>query len=154
MDKNIEFLKYIYMSAMKARDACENVAYVCETEDMLTLLDTRVYDYDALMSECIEKLDSYNLDLLKEKTIIKKIKDEKNIKSNIFSYDFLEVNEIEKVDDSFLAKQLIKGASAGKIDVSKKLSNGQNIYTKGIKKIATKLLTIEDKNIKQFKEYV
>ena len=142
MEKEIEFLQYIYQNAKMGIVGIDDIKSHIEDEDLKKTITRQKSEYESIANECIKILANYK-------------KDEEDISnmSKIMSYVMVNMQMLKDDSASNIAKLMIEGSNKGIIQINEKLNNYANINPKIIK-LAKKLLVTEQHNIDDLKIYL
>ena len=142
MEKEVEFLNYMYQNAKMGIVGIDDIKSHIEDEDLKKLIARQRSEYESIADECIEILASMG-------------KDEEDISnmSKVMSYMMVSMEMLKDDSSSNIAKLMIEGSNKGIIQINKKLNSFNNIDSK-IVKLAKKLLATEQHNIDDLKIYL
>jgi len=142
MEKNIDFLNYMYKNAKMGIIGIDDVYPKAKSKEMKELLQKQRGEYDDFCNQVAESLKKHEA----------KVEDI-NIMAKVGSSFMSSVKLAEDHSDSNIAKLMIEGTNKGIIEINEKLNNIPNIE-KDTKKIAFKLLKIEQHNLTELKKYL
>ena len=143
MNKDIEFLDYIYQNSEMGVLGIDHVLnHICD-ESLEKIIITQKEEYETIMEEAKEIYKKYGKD---EKELSKLSK----LSSNIMS-EMMMINK--KGDDSAIAKLMMEGNNKGIIAITEKINHYEN-SDQEIKKLAEKLLATEQHNLDEMKKYL
>lgn len=142
MKDNIDYLNYIYQNARMGIIGIDNISCKVENIDLKKVISEQYDDYNSICDECIKLFLKYKKE---EKDI--------NMLAKINAYISANMNLIGKELDKEIAKLMIKGSNTGIIEIIKNNHKYEHC-DKEIKKIADKLLKIEEKNLEKLKPYL
>ena len=142
MEKDLDFLNYMYKNAKMGIVGIDDVIKKAKAKDLKDVLYKQKLEYEAICKE-IEKV----LEKKEAKT------EEINIMAKVASSFMSSIKLAEDSTDSMIAKMMIEGTNKGIIEINEKLNNIPNI-DRSTKKIALKLLKIEQLNLSELKKYL
>ncbi len=142
MEKDLDFLNYMYKNAKMGIVGIDDVLPKAKAKEMKDILYNQKLDYESICKE-VEKI-------LKRKEA--KV-EELNLMAKVGSSFMSSLKLAEDNSDSMIAKMMIEGTNKGIIEINEKLNNIPNI-SKETKRIANKLLKIEQNNSSELKKYL
>ena len=139
MEKEVEFLKFLYQNAKMGIVGIDDIKSHIEDEDLKKLISRQRSE---VANECIIILNEMG-------------KDEEDISgmSKIMSYMVVGMEMLKDDSSSNIAKLMIEGSNKGIIQINEKLNDYSNVNPK-ITKLAKKLLKTEQHNIDDLKIYL
>ena len=142
MEKEVEFLKFLYQNAKMGIVGIDDIKSHIEDEDLKKLISRQRSEYEEVANECIIILNEMG-------------KDEEDISgmSKIMSYMVVGMEMLKDDSSSNIAKLMIEGSNKGIIQINEKLNDYSNVNPK-ITKLAKKLLKTEQHNIDDLKIYL
>jgi len=143
MDKNIEFLNYIYQNAEMGLVGIDQIIERVSDEDLEHLILEQRAEYAHIMEEAKEIYKKYGKD---EKELSKLTK----LSSNIMTEMMLLA---KKGETKVIAKMMIEGSNKGIIAITEKLNHYEESDSE-IKELAKKLLATEQHNLDELKKYL
>jgi len=143
MNKDVEFLDYIYQNAEMGLVGIDKIIDKVENEDLEKLILEQRAEYHHIMEEAQDIYKKYGKD---EKELSKLTK----ISSNIMTDMMLMA---KKGETNLIAKMMIEGSNKGIIAITEKLNNFQDCDDE-IKTLAEKLLATEQHNLDELKKYL
>ena len=136
MDKNVEFLNYIYQNAEMGKNTLSQLIDITEDDNYKELLKSHLITYITIYDNTEKELQEIN-------------KKAKGI--NIFPKS--STSTMLNKSPSHISEMLIQGSTMGIIDMTKKLKEYNNV--KGyVLSIANELLTFERNSIEEYKKYL
>lgn len=142
MEKEIEFLQFIYQNAKMGIVGIDDIKSHIEDDDLKKLIARQRSEYESISNDAITIL----ADLGKDEKDISKM-------SKIMSYMMVNMEMLKDDSKSNIAKLMIEGSNKGVIQINKKLNDYSNVNPKIIK-LAKKLLATEEHNIDDLKIYL
>ena len=142
MEKDLDFLNYMYKNAKMGIIGINDILSKTKAKEMKDLLYKQKLEYEGICKD-VEKI------LEKKEAKVEDIGMMAKISSSFMS----SVKLAEDKSDSMIAKMMIEGTNKGIIEINEKLNNIPNI-SKEAKKIAMKLLKIEQFNLTELKKYL
>ena len=142
MEKDLDFLNYMYKNAKMGIVGIDDVLSKAKSKDMKDVLYKQKLEYEGICKE-VEKI------LEKKEAKVEEISMMAKVSSSFMS----SLKLAEDKSDSMIAKMMIEGTNKGIIEINEKLNNIPNI-SKETKKIARKLLKIEQYNLTELKKYL
>lgn len=142
MDKETEFLEYIYQNAKMGIIGIDNIKDNITEADLLNTIKEQERDYYMICNKAT------NLLLDRDKTV----KDVSSM-AKIMTYIDVKLNTKEKTSNNMIAKMMIKGSNRGIIEIEEKLNNYKEIDKKIIN-LAKELLKIEKRNLDNLKKFL
>lgn len=142
MDKETEFLKYIYQNAKMGIIGIDNIKANIKDEDLLNTIKEQERDYYMICNKAT------NLLLDRDSTV----KDIGGI-TKMMTYIDAKLNTKEETNNNTIAKMMIKGSNRGIIEIEEKLNNYKEIDKKVIS-LAKELLKIEKRNLDNLKKFL
>lgn len=142
MEKEVEFLQYMYQNAKMGIQGIDDIKSHIEDEDLKKTITRQRSEYESIANDCIEILSELG-------------KDEEDISnmSKIMSYVMVSIQMLKDDSSKNIAKLMIEGSNKGIIQINEKLNSYTNINPKIIK-LAKKLLATEQHNIDDLKIYL
>lgn len=142
MDKETEFLEYIYQNAKMGIIGIDNIKEKIKDEDLLNTIKEQERDYYMICNKAT------NLLLDRDRTV----KDVSGM-SKMMTYIDAKLNTKEEPNNNTIAKMMIKGSNRGIIEIEEKLNNYKEIDKKIIN-LAKELLKIEKRNLDNLKKFL
>ena len=142
MEKNIDFLNYIYKNAEMGIIGIDDVYPKAKSKDLKRLLDKEKIEYEDICNQVKELLKN-------EEAQVEKI----NIMAKVGSSFVSSVEIAKDHTDSTIAKLMIEGTNKGIIEITEKLNNIPNIDKKA-KHLAMRHLKTLQNNITELKKYL
>ncbi len=142
MDKNVEFLNYIYQNAEMGKNTLSQLIDITEDDNYKELLKSHLITYITIYDNTEKELQEINK---KAKGI--------NIFSKSSTSTMINLKTMLNKSTSHISEMLIQGSTMGIIDMTKKLKEYNNV--KGyVLSIANELLTFERNSIEEYKKYL
>lgn len=142
MDKNVEFLNYIYQNAEMGKNTLSQLIDITEDDNYKELLKSHLITYITIYDNTEKELQEINK---KAKGI--------NIFSKSSTSTMINLKTMLNKSPSHISEMLIQGSTMGIIDMTKKLKEYNNV--KGyVLSIANELLTFERNSIEEYKKYL
>lgn len=142
MEKDLDFLNYMYKNAQMGIIGIDNVIDKAKGKQLKTLLEKQRVQYEEICNEA-EKL------LKKEDGTVEGI----NTMARVSTTFMANMEMAKEPNDSCIAKMMIEGTNKGIIEINEKLNNIPNIPKKIID-LAKKLLKTEQNNLEELKKYL
>ena len=142
MEKNLDFLNYMFKNAKMGIIGIDDVYPKVKAKELKKLLQKQRNEYDNICSKAIELLKKHDAEV-----------EDLNVMAKIGSSFVSSIEIAKNHSDSTIAKLMIEGTNKGIIEINEKLNNIPNI-DKETKKIALKLLKIEQYNLTELKKYL
>jgi len=142
MDKNVEFLNYIYQNAEMGKDTINQLIGISEDEEYKKMLRSQLQEYKMIYDSTNEKLKELN----------KEAKDI-NAFSKLSTYGMINIKTLANKSPSHISEMLIQGSTMGIVDLTKKLKEYADA-DKEILALANKLLQLEQNNVEECKKYL
>lgn len=142
MNRNVEFLNYIYQNSKMGEDTITQLIKITESEDIKSDLENHLKGYRKILDKCNNKLEELN-------------KESKDLSAwtKITTYLMITMNTMTDKSASHISEMLIQGSTMGVIDITKKLNEYENTM-EDIKQIAKELQSIEQTNIDDLKKFI
>lgn len=144
MNKDIEFLDYIFKNAQMGVVGIENILDRIENVNLEKLINEQKEAYEDILKAAKEIYKKYGKD---EKEITKMAKISSNITAN------MKLLQKNKDNDHIIAKMMIDGNNKGIIAITEKLNSFKNCDSE-IQSLAEKLLKTEQHNLDELKKYL
>ncbi|MGJ0846329.1 hypothetical protein ACR77J_06560 [Tissierella praeacuta] len=142
MDKNVEFLNYIYQNAEMGKNTLSQLIDITKDDNYKELLKLHLITYITIYDNTEKELQEINK---KAKGI--------NIFSKSSTSTMINLKTMLNKSTSHISEMLIQGSTMGIIDMTKKLKEYNNV--KGyVLSIANELLTFERNSIEEYKKYL
>lgn len=142
MDKNVEFLNYIYQNAEMGENTLSQLIDITEDDNYKELLKSHLITYITIYDNTEKELQEINK---KAKGI--------NIFSKSSTSTMINLKTMLNKSTSHISEMLIQSSTMGIIDMTKKLKEYNNV--KGyVLSIANELLTFERNSIEEYKKYL
>ena len=142
MEKDLDFLNFMYKNAKMGIIGIDDVLPKATTKEMKKLLNNQKMDYERICQDIQKVLEK------KEAKV-----EEVGLVAKVSSSFMSSVKLAEDKSDSMIAKMMIEGTNKGIIEINEKINNIPNI-SKEAKKIAIRLLKIEQQNLTELKKYL
>lgn len=143
MNKDVEFLDYIYQNAEMGVNGINQIVDRVDHAELAHLMEEQKEEYERILEEAKEIYKKYGKD---EKELGKLTK--------ISSYIMTEMMMLtKKGEDNAIAKMMIEGSNKGIIEITEKLNSFQNCDEE-IRSLAEKLLATEQHNLDELKKYL
>ncbi len=143
MNKNVEFLDYIYQNAEMGVNGINQIVDRVDNAELAKLMEEQKEEYDHILESAKEIYKKYGQE---EKELGKLTK--------ITSYVMTEMMMMSKKgEDNSVAKMMIEGSNKGIIEITEKI-NHYETCDKEIKSLAEKLLATEQHNLDELKKYL
>lgn len=143
MNKNIEFLDYIYQNAEMGVNGINQIVDRVDNASLANLMQEQKEEYDIILNEAKEIYKKYG----KEEKELGKI-------TKITSYMMTEMMIMSKKgEDNAIAKMMIEGSNKGIIEITEKINHFED-SDQEIKDLAKKLLATEQHNLDELKKYL
>ena len=142
MEKEIEFLNYIFKNAEMGIIGIDQVITEVENVDFERLLNEQRDDYKVICMEAKELLNEYN-------ETSKHIGNMAKISSDVM----VKMEMLKDKSINTIAKMMIEGTNKGIIEIQEKINN-YDVENKDIVHLAKKLLKMEERNIEYLKEFL
>ena len=142
MDKNIEFLNYIYQNSKMGEVSITEFLKILTNDKMREVLKNQLNEYRKVIYDCDSKLQELN-------------KETKGLSAwtKISTYIMLKMNTMTDKSGTHIAEMMIQGSTMGIIDITKKLSEYDSCM-EDIKNIALELKNVEQKNVDELKQFI
>mgnify|MGYP001333913378 CR=1 FL=1 len=142
MDKNVEFLNYIYQNAEMGKNTLSQLIDITEDDNYKELIKSHLITYITIYDNTEKELQEINK---KAKGI--------NIFPKSSTSTMINLKTMLNKSPSHISEMLIQGSTMGIIDMTKKLKEYNNV--KGyVLSIANELLTFERNSIEEYKKYL
>ncbi|MBQ6687181.1 MAG: hypothetical protein IJN03_01505 [Bacilli bacterium] len=143
MNKNIEFLDYIYQNAEMGVNGINQIVDRVDNASLANLMEEQKEEYDTILNEAKEIYKKYG----KEEKELGKI-------TKITSYMMTEMMMMSKKgENNAIAKMMIEGSNKGIIEITEKI-NHYDDADEEIVSLAKKLLATEQHNLDELKKYL
>ncbi|MDP4145797.1 MAG: hypothetical protein Q8936_15130 [Bacillota bacterium] len=142
MNSNIELLNYIHQNSQMGRIAVEQTYREVEDENFKQLLQSQINEYEKIYDKAEEKIQKEG-GKAKENSPIRKIQ----------SYIMINLNTINDKSPSHIAQLIIRGATMGVIDITKRIKEYREVDEE-ILELANDLLKFEQRNIEELKKFL
>lgn len=142
MDKETEFLEYIYQNAKMGIIGIDNIKEAIKDESLLKTIKEQERDYYNICTKAT------NLLLDKDQ----KVKDVSGMAKIMTKID-AKLNTKEETSNNTIAKMMIKGSNKGIMEIQEKLNNYRDVDKK-ITALAKELLNIEKRNLNNLKKFL
>ncbi len=142
MEKNIDFLNYMYKNAQMGIIGIDDVYPKSKSKDFKCILDKQKIEYEDICNQAKELLKKQDAKA-----------EEINIMAKVGSSFGSSMEIANDHSDSTIAKLMIEGTNKGIIEINEKLNNIPNI-DKSTKKLAMRLLKTEKNNLEELKKYL
>lgn len=142
MDKNTEFLNYIYQNSQMGIKTLNQLIEIVEDNNFKNQLQTQLNEYTSINSVALQKLKELG-------------HEEKGIgnMAKISAYMSISIKTLIDKSPCHISEMLIQGSTMGIIDATKNIQK-YNDADNQILQIADKLLKTEQNNIEQLKHYL
>ena len=142
MDKEVEFLQFIYHNAKMGIEGINDIKKHIETDELKELIARQKSEYESIANDAIVLINKLG-------------KDEEDISniSKVMSYMMVNMQMLKDDSESNIAKLMIEGSNKGVIQITEKINHYNNVNPKIIK-LAKKLLSTEEHNIEDLKIYL
>ncbi|MBE6161533.1 MAG: hypothetical protein E7158_04905 [Firmicutes bacterium] len=142
MDKEVEFLKYIYQNAKMGIEGIDDIKKHIETDELKELIARQKSEYESIANDAILLLNKSGAH-----------EDDISALSKAMSYMMVNMKMLKDDSESNIAKLMIEGSNKGVIQITEKINSYTNVNPKIIK-LAKKLLATEEHNIEELKIYL
>lgn len=142
MDKETEFLNYIYQNAKMGIVGIDNIKSSINDEELLSTIKEQEKDYYSICNRAT------NLLLEKDQSV----KDVSGM-AKVMTYIDAKLNTKDDTTNNTIAKMMMKGSNRGIIEIQEKLNNYKGI-DKHIVSLAKELLNIEKRNLDNLKKFL
>ncbi len=142
MNKDIEFLNYIYQNARMGVIGINSIRSQLVDEDLKQTIEEQYKDYLAICEEAVELFIKYGKE---EKDV--------NLMAKISTYMMAKTTKSKENPTTKIAKMMMTGSNKGIIEITEKL----NHYSRSDEKIvnlAKRLLKVEQRNLDNLKKYL
>ena len=143
MNKNIEFLNYVYQNAEMGVVGIDHIIDRISDASLEKLIKEQREEYEYILEEAKNIFKKYGKDEKELGTVAK-------ISSNITANMMLLQN---KDNDNIIAKMMIDGSNKGIIEITEKLNHFTDCDIE-IADLAKKLLATEQHNLDELKKYL
>ncbi len=142
MNKNIEFLNYIYQNARMGIIGINSIRPQIVDEDLKKEIEEQYHDYEAICEEAINLFISYG-------------KEEKDVglMTKISTYMMASMTKSKDNSTTKIAKMMMQGSNQGIIEITEKLNHYAR-SDENIVNLAKRLLKVEQKNLDNLKKYL
>ncbi|BCJ94483.1 hypothetical protein acsn021_20520 [Anaerocolumna cellulosilytica] len=142
MDKNVEFLEYIYQNTQMGLDTISQLLDIAEDESFKQLLEDQYKEYKVIFDAAEEKLKQHNTEG-KDISPYKKVS----------AYIMINVKTLTDKTAAHIAEMLIQGSIMGVIDIIKNLKKYTDVK-EDISLLGRQLLKTEESNVEQCKRFL
>ncbi len=142
MDKETEFLEYIYQNAKMGIIGIDNIKGSINDGELLSTIKEQEKDYYNICNKATSML------LERDQCV----KDVSGI-AKVMTYIDAKMNTKDETCNNTIAKMMIKGSNKGIIEIQEKLNNYKDV-DRSITKLAKELLNIEKRNLDNLKKYL
>ena len=142
MEKNIDFLNYIYKNASMGIVGIDDVFVKAKSKDFKDLLIKQKIEYEDICNQAKELLKKSEADA-----------EEINIMAKVGSSFMSSIKLAQDGTDSHIAKMMIEGTNKGIIEINEKLNNIPNVLKKS-HKLAMRLLKTLQNNLTELKKFL
>lgn len=142
MEKDLDFLNYMYKNAQMGIIGIDNVIGKVKGKQLKTLLEKQRVQYEDICNQATELLK-------KEDGTVEGI----NTMARVSTTFMVNMEMAKEPNDSCIAKMMIEGTNKGIIEINEKLNNIPNIPKK-IVDLAKRLLKTEQNNLEELKKYL
>lgn len=142
MNKNIEFLNYIYQNAEMGDNSISELLKIITDQTFKNSIESQLHEYQMILDKTTALLAKFNGD-------VKGL----NAFAKISTYMMINIKTLTDQTPSHISEMLIQGSSMGITDITKKLHE-YNDADQEIVNLATSLLHIEQQNIESLKKFL
>lgn len=142
MDKNIEFLNYIYQNAEMGKSTISELINIVKDTSFKGNLESQLREYNEIFDISNNKINQ-----------AKKTSKGINNFSKFTAYLMINFNTLTDKTPSHIAEMLIQGSTMGIVDVTKKLKEYKDA-DKDISELANRLLKFEQQNVEEMKKFL
>jgi len=141
-NNNVDFLNYIIKNTEMGISSTTEIITTVHDPDFKNLLLGQIEEYQDIHNLADKLLEEYNEN-----------KQEISNLEKITSYIMLKLNLVVDKSTSNIAEIMMKESNMGIIDIEKKL-NSYNEISKNVEKLGRKILKIEEKKVKNLKQFL
>jgi len=142
MDKDVEFLEYIYQNTQMGLDTISQLIDIAEDEEFKKLLEDQYKEYKGIFDAAEEKLKQHNTEG-KDVSAYRKVS----------AYIMINVKTLTDKSAAHIAEMLIQGSIMGVIDIIKNLKKYADTK-EDISLLGKQLLKTEENNVEQCKRFL
>jgi hypothetical protein len=142
MDKDVEFLEYIYQNTQMGLDTISQIIDIAEDEEFRKLLEDQYKEYKGIFDAAEEKLKQHNTEG-KDVSAYRKVS----------AYIMINVKTLTDKSAAHIAEMLIQGSIMGVIDIIKNLKKYADAK-EDISLLGKQLLKTEENNVEQCKRFL
>lgn len=142
MEKNVEFLEYIYQNTQMGLDTISQLIEIAKEETFKKLLEDQYKEYKAIFDLAEEKLKLHHTEG-KDISTYKKVS----------AYIMINVKTLNDKSAPHIAEMLIQGSIMGVIDIIKNLKKYADTEEE-IRSLGNRLLKTEEYNVEQCKKFL
>ena len=152
MNKNIEFLNYIYQNARMGIIGINSIRPQIVDEDLKKEIEEQYHDYEAICEQY------HDYEAICEEAInlfISYGKEEKDVglMTKISTYMMASMTKSKDNSTTKIAKMMMQGSNQGIIEITEKLNHYAR-SDENIVNLAKRLLKVEQKNLDNLKKYL
>ena len=142
MDKDLEFLNYIYQNAEMGKNTLNQLISIVKEASFKQTLESQRKEYNEIFDIASNKIEEAK-------------KTSKGIASytKLTTYLMINFNTLINKTPSHIAEMIIQGSTMGIIDVTKRLKDYKDA-NKDISALAQMLLTFEQQNVEEMKKFL
>lgn len=142
MDKNVEFLNYIYQNAEMGKNSINQLLGIIDEGEINKALESQLKEYEEIYS-------------LAENSLKERDKEGKGIglMTKISTYIMININTMKDSSSSHIAEMMIQGSTMGIVEITRKLKQYKEAEGE-IYDLGERLLKFEEENIKQMKRFL
>ena len=142
MDKDLEFLNYIYQNAEMGKSTLNQLISIVKEASFKQTLESQRKEYNEIFDIASHKIEEAK-------------KTSKGIASytKLTTYLMINFNTLINKTPSHIAEMIIQGSTMGIIDVTKRLKDYKQA-NQDISSLAEMLLTFEQQNVEEMKKFL
>ncbi len=140
MDKNVEFLNYIYQNAEMGKNSINQLLGIINEGSVNDALESQLKEYEEIYS-------------LSENSLKERDKEGKGIglMTKISTYIMININTMKDSSPSHIAEMMIQGSTMGIVEITRKLKQYEEAEGE-IYDLGERLLKFEEENIEKMKK--
>lgn len=142
MDKDTEFLNYIYQNARMGVIGIKSIQDKIPDRDLNFIISEQLEDYEVICQKALKLFEKMN-----------KTEKDVNLMAKISTYLMSNYYLNNEKSTNKIAKMMIEGSNKGIIEITEKL-NSYDSANSEIINLAEKLLNIEQKNLDKLKPFL
>lgn len=144
MNANIEMLNYIYKNAQMGQSSINHLLdIVKDNSKFKNLLDNQYAEYKTIYDTAEKSLNKLGYEA-KSSNTFKKFE----------IYMMIDIKTLKNKTPDHVAEMLIQGSTMGIIQITRRLKEYEDKVDKSVKKLAEKLLSIEQHNVEECRKFL